>query len=169
MEAGTRERKEMIKPDWGPLGPPTSPGEMLKPFDEIEVGSKFISRARTITETDVVQFAALTADWNPIHTDAAYAAGTMFGERVAHGMLLLSYSIGLVPNDRIIALRRLKNVVFKKPVFFGDTIRVEGTVVGTRPMDGDVGMVSGRWRIVNQHVETVFKLEIEALWSNGEL
>ena len=150
------------------IGPPTSPGEMLRPFHALEVGDRFISRARTITETDVVSFAALTADWNPLHTDASYAEQTPFGQRVAHGMLLLSYSIGLVPNERIVALRRLKNVVFKKPVFFGDTIRVIATIADLRPMGDEVGLVTGRWRILNQDEETVFKLEIEALWSNEE-
>lgn len=169
MEATTRTGGQLIKPDWGPLGPPTSPDLMLRPFSDLYVGAQFVSPARTVTETDVVQFAALTADWNPIHTNAAYAETSMFGQRVAHGMLLLSYSIGLVPNDRIIALRRLTNVVFKRPVFLGDTIRVEGTIVDLQPMGDEVGKVTGRWRIVNQKAETVFKLQIEGLWSNGEL
>jgi acyl dehydratase len=147
----------------------TREDEMRVPFHKLEVGGRFVSRARTITETDVVNFAALTADWHPLHTNAVHAEQSMFGQRVAHGMLLLSYSIGLVPNEYVVALRRLKNVTFKKPVFFGDTIRVEGTVVKLMPMGDEVGMVTGRWRILNQHDQTVFKLEIEALWSNEEL
>jgi acyl dehydratase len=147
----------------------TREDDMRVPFDQLEVGGRFISRARTITETDVVSFAALTADWHPVHTDEVYAKKSVFGQRVAHGMLLLSYSIGLVPNEYVVALRRLRHVVFKRPVFFGDTIRVEGTVVDLQAMNEDVGMVTGRWRIVNQDDQTVFKLEIEALWSNHEL
>jgi acyl dehydratase len=162
MEATTREPTE--------IKVATREDEMRRPFHQLEVGHRFISRARTITETDVVNFAALTADWHPLHTNAEHAKDSIFGQRVAHGMLLLSYSIGLVPNEYVVALRRLKNVTFKKPVFFGDTIRVEGTVVNLRPMPGDeVGMVTGRWRILNQDDQTVFKLEIEALWSNKEL
>jgi acyl dehydratase len=84
-------------------------------------------------------------------------------------MLLLSYSIGLVPNEYVMALRRLNKVVFKRPVFFGDTIRVEGTVVNLRPLNEEAGLVTGRWRIVNQDDQTVFKLEIEAVWSNKEI
>ncbi|HEX8648061.1 MAG TPA: MaoC/PaaZ C-terminal domain-containing protein [Thermoleophilaceae bacterium] len=162
MEASTQEPME--------IKVATREDEMRVPFHQLEVGGRFISRARTITETDVVNFAALTADWHPLHTNAEHAKESIFGQRVAHGMLLLSYSIGLVPNEYVVALRRLKNVTFKKPVFFGDTIRVEGTVVNLKPMPGDeVGMVTGRWRILNQHDQTVFKLEIEALWSNKEL
>jgi 3-hydroxybutyryl-CoA dehydratase len=168
MEATTRDAVDKTTERRDGLGPATPPGEMLRVFDELNVGDRYVSRARTITETDVVNFAALTADWNPLHTDASYAETTPFGARVAHGMLLLSYSIGLVPNERIVALRRLKNVVFKKPVFFGDTIRVEATIANLVPMGDEVGLVTGRWRIVNQHMETVFKLEIEALWTCKE-
>jgi acyl dehydratase len=147
----------------------TREDEMRRPFHELAIGNRFISRARTITETDVVNFAALTADWHPLHTNAEYAKDSMFGQRVAHGMLLLSYSIGLVPNEYVVALRRLSKVVFKKPVFFGDTIQVEGTVVNLRPLNDDAGLVTGRWRIFNQDRATVFKLEIEAVWSNKEI
>lgn len=162
MEAATKEPMDIKLV--------TREDEMRVPFHKLEVGGRFVSRARTITETDVVNFAALTADWHPLHTNAVHAEASMFGQRVAHGMLLLSYSIGLVPNEYVVALRRLKNVTFKRPVFFGDTIRVEGTVVKLTPMPGDeVGMVTGRWRILNQHDQTVFKLEIEALWSNKEV
>lgn len=142
---------------------------MRVPFHELEVGERFVSRARTVTEADVVSFAALTADWHPVHTNAVYAEQSSFGQRIAHGMLVLSYALGLVPNEYVVALRRLKDVTFKKPVLLGDTIHVEGTVVDLKPMPGDeVGMVTGRWRIVNQHGQTVVRLEIEALWSIGE-
>jgi acyl dehydratase len=126
---------------------------MLKPFDELEVGDEFVSGARTVTETDVMRFAALTGDRGPA--------------RGAHGMLLVSYSIGLVPNDRVVALRRLREVAFERPVNPGDTIRVVGRIVELGAMSPEVGMVTGRWRIVNQDAETVADLEIDALWSNA--
>ncbi len=137
---------------------------MRRPFPELSIGETFISRSRTVTETDVVQFAALTADWHPQHTDAVYGEQSIFGARVAHGLLLLSYSVGLVPNEYVVALRRLTNIVFKRPVFFGDTIHVEGKIAELRPMGEIAGMVTGRWTIKNQYDETVFKLDIEALW-----
>ena len=143
--------------------------ELRVPFEGLEVGGRFVSRARTVTETDVVSFAALTADWHPLHTDAVHAERSMFGRRIAHGMLVLSYAIGLVPNEYVVALRRLRNVTFKRPVFFGDTIRVEGTLAKLTPMGDEVGMVTGDWRILNQDDQLVCKLEIEALWSNEEL
>src|SRR3954467_6595109 len=91
---------------------------LSQPFDDLVEGTAFATRGRTVTEADVVAFAAQTADWPPQHTDAAWAADSAFGERIAHGMLVLSYAVGLVPfdPDRVIALRRIGDVVFKRPV-----------------------------------------------------
>lgn len=149
--------------------PARSLAALSVPFQQLELGGRYVSRARTVTETDVVNFAAMTADWNPLHTDAEYAKETIFGQRIAHGMLLVSFAIGLVPNDHIVALRRLKDVTFKRPVFFGDTIHIEGTIADLKPMPGgEAGMVTTRWRILNQDGKLVTKLEIEALWSTEE-
>jgi 3-hydroxybutyryl-CoA dehydratase len=65
-------------------------------FEDYEIGLTVTSQGRTITETDIVSFAALTGDWNVIHTNAEYAAKQMFGQRVAHGLLVLSIASGLV-------------------------------------------------------------------------
>ena len=62
----------------------------------LTTGSTIRSRGRTITESDLVQFSALTGDWHPQHADAEFAAESRFGERIAHGMLVLSYSVGLI-------------------------------------------------------------------------
>jgi acyl dehydratase len=117
---------------------------------------------RTITESDVVAFAALTGDHHPQHTDAQWAAEGPFGERVAHGMLVLAYAVGLVPFDpeRIVALRRIEDAVFKRPVRIGDTIRVEVSLA--RPDDGR-GLEAYEWRILNQHGRLVARVMVEAL------
>lgn len=88
----------------------------------------FTTRGRTVTEADVVAFAGLTGDHHPQHTDAEWAAGSVFGERVAHGLLVLGLAAGLVDfdPDEVIALRGVRDAVFKRPVKLGDTIRVEG-------------------------------------------
>lgn len=147
----------------------SGPGAWLRPLDDLRVGDTFTSRGRTITEADVVGFAALTGDWHPAHTNVVWAADNMFGERVAHGMLVVCYAIGLVPNDYIMALRRMRNVVFKKPVLFGDTVHVEGKATNILVMSDEVGMVTGRWRIVNQHGKTAVTMDIDALWRRAEL
>src|ERR687892_820757 len=95
---------------------------------ELTPGARLTSRARTITEADLVSFAALTGDWHPQHCDAEWAARSRFGERIAHGLLVLSYAAGLVPfdPDRVVALRKVGDAVFKHPVMIGDTVHVEG-------------------------------------------
>jgi 3-hydroxybutyryl-CoA dehydratase len=127
----------------------------------------FVSRGRTVTEADVVAFAALTGDWHPQHSDAVWAADSAFGERIAHGMLVVSFAIGLVDFDpeRVVALRRIRDVVFKRPVRLGDTIHVEGSEGERRPVGDETSLVTWNWRIVNQDDEMVCRVAIEALYS----
>ena len=123
------------------------------------------SRGRTVTEADVVAFSALTGDWHPQHADAEWAAQSAFGERIAHGMLVASFAVGLVDFDpqRVVALRRIRDVVFKRPVRLGDTIHVEGTEAERREVDDGMALVTWNWRIVNQDGELVCRMAIEAL------
>jgi acyl dehydratase len=118
-----------------------------------------------VTEADVVAFSALTGDWHPQHSDAVWAADSAFGERIAHGMLVVSFAVGLVAFDpeRVIALRRVRDVVFKRPVRLGDTIHVEGTEAERREVDDETALVTWNWRIVNQDGELACRLAIEAL------
>jgi len=68
----------------------------MKYFEDFQVGETVVTRARTVTETDIVSFAALTGDWYPLHTDVEYAKKGPFGERIAHGLLVLSIANGLL-------------------------------------------------------------------------
>ena len=97
-------------------------------FEELELGSKIISVGRTITETDVVNFAGLSGDYNQIHTDEVHAVEQGFNQRVAHGLLVLSVASGLAVQTgfmegTVMAFRDL-DTKFSTPVFFGDTIHV---------------------------------------------
>lgn len=136
------------------------------PFEQLAAGQSFTSRGRTVTEADVVGFAALTGDWHPQHADADWAAGSAFGERIAHGMLVLSFAVGLVPldPDRVVALRRVTDATFKRPVRLGDTVRVAGAVEATRDLDGDAGLVTLAWKVLNQHGQVVCRARVEVLW-----
>ena len=138
-------------------------------FDDLKAGLPFKTRARTVTEADVVGFATLTGDLHPQHVDAAWAAQSPFGARIAHGMLVLSYAVGLVPLDpeRVIALRRVRDVVFKRPVALGDTIHVEGEVEGVTPLDDRTGLVVCTWHIKNQSARLVARATVEVLWRRG--
>jgi acyl dehydratase len=136
------------------------------PFEQLAAGQAFVSRGRTVTEADVVGFAALTGDWHPQHADAVWAADSAFGERIAHGMLVMSLAVGLVPLDpaRVVALRRVSDAVFKRPVRLGDTLHVEGSVAETRELDDAAGLVAFTWRICNQDGRVVCRARVEVLW-----
>ena len=133
-------------------------------------GSEQTTGGRTITEADLVSFSALTGDWHPQHSDAEWASHGRFGERVAHGMMVLSYAVGLVPLDpeRVVALRGLDSVSFKRPVAIGDTIRVHTRVESVRPLDEDHTLVRFGWRVLNQDDRVVARAKVEALW-RGEV
>ena len=88
-----------------------------RPFGEISVGRALRHRrGRTVTKPTSSRFAALTGDLHPQHTDADWSASSRFGERIAHGLLVLSFAAGLVPldPDRIVALRGVRDAVFKR-------------------------------------------------------
>jgi acyl dehydratase len=130
------------------------------------MGDAMESSGRTITEYDVVSFASLTGDWHPQHADAAWAAESPFGRRIAHGMLVISYALGLLPIDPrvVMALRSIDAAVLKRPVGLGDTIRVRAKVAGLRPLGDEAGLVTLAVRIVNQEDELVARMEIVVLW-----
>ncbi|MEA2264888.1 MAG: 3-hydroxybutyryl-CoA dehydratase [Solirubrobacteraceae bacterium] len=136
------------------------------PFEALEPGATFTTGERTITDVDVMAFAGLTDDHHPQHVDADWSAASTFGERVAHGMLVVSCAVGLVPfdPDRVIALRGLDDVVFKRPVRLGDTIRVKGAVIALRSIGEEAGLVQWRWSVVNQRDQLVARALVEVLW-----
>ena len=135
-------------------------------FDDLRIGDAMESSGRTITEYDVVSFASLTGDWHPQHADAAWAAESPFGRRIAHGMLVISYALGLLPIDPrvVLALRSLDGAVLKRPVGLGDTIRVRAKVAEKRPLGDETGLVTLAVRIVNQEDELAARLQIVVLW-----
>src|SRR5919204_826461 len=126
-------------------------------FDSLAIGDSLPGRARTVTEADVAAFAALTGDMHPQHTDAVWAARSPFGARIAHGMLVVSYALGLLALDpeRVIALRRVRQAVFKRPVMIGDTIRVEAKVDSLEQVTATTGVVGIRLDVVNQRGRVV--------------
>lgn len=129
-------------------------------FEELPPGLEVTSPARTITEADVVNFAALTGDWNPLHTDAEFAKEGPFGERVAHGLLGLSIASGLAVRlgfmeETVLAFREL-TWKFRAPIKIGDTIRLRATVAKVKaiPRIGG-GQVVFDVALLNQRDEKV--------------
>jgi len=139
---------------------------LSRDFDGLELGGRFRSPGRTITETDLVSFATLTGDLHPLHTDVEWAAESEFNGRIAHGMLLLSYCVGLVPLDpeHVLALRGFERVAFKRPVRIGDTIHVDGTLESKVELDKATGLVVFNWKIVNQRSEVVTLARVRVVW-----
>jgi 3-hydroxybutyryl-CoA dehydratase len=101
-------------------------------FDDLEIGASWDSGGRTITQTDVVNFAGFSGDFNAIHIDHAFAATTPFRRPIAHGFGVFSIASGLgtmSPPVRTIALLGVREWKFSLPVFIGDTIRLRTSVV----------------------------------------
>ena len=142
-----------------------------KSFDELAAGERFATRGRTIGEADITAFATLTGDTHPQHTDAEWAVGSRFGERIAHGLLVLSYAAGLVPlePERVVALRRVGDAVFKQPVKIGDTIHVEGEINSKAELDSGHGLVETRWRVLNQRGRVVLRVTVELVWKRNTM
>lgn len=135
-------------------------------FEELGVGDTWTSPARTITETDIVNFACLTGDFNPLHVDREHARVTPYKGRIAHGLLGLSYMAGLgsfSPCVDTAAFVQILNWRFERPIYIGDTIHVVTEVVEKRQNGRRRGHVIWRRRIVNQHNEVVQEGELETL------
>lgn len=131
-------------------------------FEDYEVGQTMISRGRTITESDIVSFGSLTGDFNPMHFDADFMQDHMLGQRVAHGMLTISYAVGQAyqlgfMEQTVLAFRAI-DMKFSQPVFIGDTMHVEINVAelkAAKRLGG--GIVTLEVRIVNQEGKAVQK------------
>ncbi len=132
-------------------------------YEDYEIGEKRTTPGRTITEADIVNFAGLTGDWHPIHTDTTFAAESAFGERIAHGMLVLSIGMSLAfrlgPYEALpqsfIAFYGMESVRFTAPVVIGDTIHLETEIAQLEEKDASRGVVTTNNHVVNQNNETV--------------
>jgi len=130
-------------------------------FEEFETGQIITTAARTVTEADIVAFAGLSGDYNQIHTDAEFAKTTPFGQRIAHGLLVLSVISGLAVQTgfmegTIIAFREVNEWKFSKPVFIGDTVHATLEITETkalRRLGG--GAITIKLNVTNQHDDTV--------------
>lgn len=123
-------------------------------YEDVDIGDEFISPSRTLSESDVMQFAGLTGDFNEIHTSVTYAEGTSYGARIVHGMLTLAMSnglyvrIGIFRNSVFLGIDYWK---FLKPVKLGDTIWLKLTIADKRETkDGVRGIIGMKYEVYNQ-------------------
>jgi 3-hydroxybutyryl-CoA dehydratase len=123
-------------------------------FDDLVVGDEWESPRRTVTETDVVLFAGLSGDFNPLHVDYSSAQGNPFGRPVAHGLLGLAIATGLMshaPRVDTLAFLAILEWKFHRPIVFGDTIHAVSTVLSLQPQaKGRRGIVTWQRKILNQ-------------------
>lgn len=127
-------------------------------FEQLAVGNVWESATRKVTEPDILEFANLTGDRDPLHIDPDFAAQTPFREQIAHGLLGLSFMAGLssdAPNVHTSAFVRIENWEFLKPIFIGDTIRVETEIFELRHHGRRNGEVIWQRRVLNQRDEHV--------------
>lgn len=132
-------------------------------YEDLHVGLQFVSPTRTVTETDVVMFAALSGDYSELHTSETFARATQYGRRVAHGLLGLALAHGLMwprtnaLRDCAIAFLGLSDWRFRGPIFLGDTIRVEYEIVELRDSRSNPGQAIATFgvRVLNDRDEVV--------------
>lgn len=128
-------------------------------FDDVEVGQEWESLGRTITETDIVNFAGLSGDFNPIHLDHDFAAATPFRQPIAHGLLVFSVASGLglySPPMRTLAFLGIREWHFRGPVFIGDTLRALSKVLNKELRGrGRRGEITWQRQIINQERKVV--------------
>jgi len=128
-------------------------------FDDLSVGDEWESPRRTVTEADVVGFAGLSGDYNPLHVDHESARDGPFGRPVAHGLLGLSIASGLASQSPLVATQAFLAILewkFVAPIAFGDTIQVITRVAALEPRSrGRRGVVTWHRRLINQHGRTV--------------
>jgi 3-hydroxybutyryl-CoA dehydratase len=138
-------------------------------FEELHTGEEFRTHGRTIGEFDLSAFGALTGDCAPQHLDRTFGEDGPFGERIAHGALVLSYALGLVPvdPDRLIALRSLRDVKFKQPVQIGDTIHVEGRIGACEAVGDSAGLVEVMLRVLNDRGQLAARMAVDVIWQRG--
>lgn len=136
-----------------------------KYFNDYQLGGTWESRGRTITETDLVMFSALSGDWYPLHTDVEYAKETHFKQRIAHGMLILSVTTGLLHFEPgiVVAFYGMDKVRFTNPTFIGDTIHLRGKVIDVQEKGTKQGVVTVLQEVKKQTNETVAVFEMKIL------
>ncbi|RJQ29952.1 MAG: acyl dehydratase [Peptococcaceae bacterium] len=133
-------------------------------FEDLAIGDKVVSPGRTVTEADIVVFAGLSADYMPLHTDAEFSKKSIFGERVAHGLLGLIIASGLFTRTELsagmretaLALLGINSWRFLGPIKIGDTVHVEVEVAEKRETSNPGrGIVTFKRRLINQRGEIV--------------
>ena len=139
-------------------------------FDDFEVGQEFRTPARTVTSTDIVNFACLSGDFNEVHTNFEYCKTTPFGEPIAHGPLIYSIMGGLqyasgINDGTLLALLEINGWKMLNPVKHGDTIHMVSRVIGKKPSSKlDRGVITFERRCIKQDGSVAQQMEATLLY-----
>jgi len=138
-----------------------------KYFEDFKVGDEFETPGRTVTEADIVAFAGLSGDFNPLHVDEEYAKKTRFGRRIAHGALTFAIMTGFwgrlgILEGTVFAFYGVDKLRFTKPVYAGDTLRAKIKVIDKQDK-GEFGLVVLHHEVVNQRNEVVMVCDVKLL------
>mgnify|MGYP003873573397 CR=1 FL=1 len=141
-------------------------------YEDFEVGEVLETPGRTITEADLVNFAGVSGDFFSLHVDEEYAKKTMFGRRIAHGLLTLAVVSGFwakmgLFEGTLVAFYGIDKLRFTKPVYIGDTIRARIEVVG-KEEKGRYGLVTLKHEVYNQNGETVMVFDAKLLFKRRD-
>ena len=135
-------------------------------FEDIEVGKKWVSPRRTVTEADVISFATMTGDFNPLHVDYDFASKSHYRQPIAHGLLGISWVAGLgsyFPSVNTLAFVAVRNWEFLRPLYFGDTVFVETTCIERERAGRRTGRASWNRKLINQRSQIVQEGVFETL------
>jgi acyl dehydratase len=135
------------------------------PFDALAIGQRRVSRGRTLTETDVVNFCMLTGNWLELHANREFAAQTQFGQRIVQGSLIFSIGNALIPFDPEVveAFYGVERLRFLRPSFINDTIRSSAEIIALRERGAHHGVATLDLQVHNQRDETVMRCEFSLL------
>jgi 3-hydroxybutyryl-CoA dehydratase len=141
----------------------------MRYYEDFQLGERILTRSRTVTEADIVMFAAFSGDWHPLHVDEEYAKKAMFGERIAHGFLVLSVATGLMglADMAVLAFYGMDRVRFMAPTKIGDTLRVEMEVDEKVDRKEKEGIVTLKVTVINQRDEAVASMGMKLLMARN--
>ena len=137
-------------------------------FDDVELNQQWESPARTVTEVDVVNFASVTGDFNPLHIDHHFASKSVYRKPIAHGLLGLSWVAGLgstSPSMKTIAFTAVRQWEFLAPIFFGDTVHVSTRCLSKTAKGKKAGQIQWECKLINQRDQVVQQGVFETLVS----
>ncbi len=141
------------------------------PFPELAVGQRKVSRGRTMTETDVVNFCMLTGNWLELHSNVEFAKHTLYGQRLVQGSLVFAVVNAMLPFDPsvVAAFYGVDKLRFTRPTFIGDTLHAVTEIARLKPHKENHGIATSLLTGVNQRDEVVMSCEFSLLIRNERL